>query len=281
MLGHVVSAYLKEKGHDVKGFARNRSLIIPSFLGDIKNVNCIYDIISTNYFDAVINCIGVLNSSAEVNKSDAVFLNSYLPHYLVDICAEYNIQVIHMSTDCVFSGKSGNYKEYDLRDGETFYDRSKALGEIDDNKNITLRSSIVGPDLNKNGIGLLNWFLQQSDEVVGYTKAIWNGQTTLQIAKEMEYIAKEKYSGLVNIVPDLNISKYELLKLFNKYFCYNEIRIIPSDKVVVNKTLVKTRDDINITIPDYERMIYELSDWVKKHKEWYNHYFTKRLKNII
>ena len=83
-----------------------------------------------------------------------------------------------MSTDCVFSGRRGGYTEKDFRDGETFYDRSKALGELEDDKNITLRNSIVGPDINPNGIGLFNWFMHQKDQVNGFSNTMWTGQTT-------------------------------------------------------------------------------------------------------
>ena len=89
-----------------------------------------------------------------------------------------------MSTDCVFSGRRGGYSEDDLRDGESFYDRSKALGELEDGKNITLRCSIVGPDIKPAGIGLLNWFMQQSGEVNGYTKAMWNRADDAAVGKD-------------------------------------------------------------------------------------------------
>ena len=91
-----------------------------------------------------------------------------------------------MSTDCVFSGKTGWYSETSSRDGETFYDRSKALGELENNKDLTFRNSIIGPDLNKNGIGLFNWFMKQEGQIYGFTKAIWTGVTTLTLAKAME-----------------------------------------------------------------------------------------------
>ena len=90
----------------------------------------------------MINCIGVLNQFAENNHALAAFLNSYFPHFLAKTTEGTDTQVIHMTTDCVFSGKKGSYTEHDLRDGETFYDRSKALGELDDEKNLSLRNSM-------------------------------------------------------------------------------------------------------------------------------------------
>ena len=132
-----------------------------------------------------------------------------------------------MSTDCVFSGEKGNYLESDFPDGKTFYDRTKALGELNDDKNITLRNSIVGPDIKASGIGLLSWFMKQSGTINGFTKAMWTGQTTVQLAKTMEYVAKERMGGLYNAVPHNSISKYELLKLFNKYLRDNSVTINP------------------------------------------------------
>lgn len=273
MAGHMISLYLKEKGYDVTGFARKKSKFIKTICGDALDINLLEKIIKEGNYDTIVNCIGLLNKAAEKDKDQAVFINSYLPHFLAKVTKNMDTQIIHMSTDCVFSGKKGNYTENDFKDGETFYDRSKALGEIIDNKNITLRNSIIGPDIKKEGIGLLNWFMQQKEEITGFTKAIWTGQTTLQLAKTIEFISKEKSAGLFNMVPNKNISKYELLKLFNKYLRNNKIKIIPSDKLVVDKTLLRTNYSINYIIPDYETMVKELAEWIYNHKDIYSHYY--------
>ena len=236
------------------------------------NAELIKDLVGKNKFDTVINCIGILNQFAEKNKAVAVYLNSFFPHYLAQLTEGTDTQVIHMSTDCVFSGNRGHYKEDDLRDGTTFYDRSKALGEIENEKDLTLRQSIVGPDINPKGIGLLNWFLQQHGEVSGYTGAMWTGQTTLQLAKTMETAAKEKVHGLYNMVPDTSISKYGLLLLFNQYIRKEKITVIPSDKITADKSLERTRWDFTYAIPDYEIMVSELSEWMKDHRSLYPHY---------
>jgi len=272
MAGHIISLYMKEQGHSVIGFDKTKSKYVDSIQGDAFDTEFLRKFILENKFDTVINCIGILNQFAEENKSVACFLNSYFPHFLAETTANTDIHVIHMSTDCVFSGIRGNYTEYDFRDGATFYDRSKALGELDDDKNITLRNSIVGPDINSRGIGLLNWFLQQNVEVNGYTKAMWTGQTTLQLAKTMEVAAKEKAHGLYNTVPDHSISKYDLLKLFNRYFKGDSIKINPVEGVCADKSLKRTKFDFNYLIPDYETMVAELADWMKKHKDLYPHY---------
>lgn len=273
MAGHIISMYLSEQGHEVSGADLTRSKYIDSVACDVRDEQAVKALIFGKKYDAIINCIGILNQFAEKNKALATYLNAYFPHFLAQITESSDTQVIHMSTDCVFSGKKGGYTENDFPDGETFYDRSKALGEINDDKNITLRNSIVGPDINVDGIGLLNWFLKQKGPIRGYTQAMWTGQTTLQLAKTMEAAAKEKASGLYNAVPDVSISKYELLKLFNKYFRNGSVEIVPYDDFKVDKSLKRTKYDFSYRIPDYEKMVFELAEWVNKHKDLYNHYF--------
>jgi len=273
MAGHMISLYLKEQGHDVTGFARSKSRFVDTIIGDAGDTALIKESVDSGKYDSVINCLGLLNQFAEKNKSQAVFLNGFLPHYLADIASGSDTQIIHMSTDCVFSGRRGQYTEDDERDGQTFYDRSKALGEIEDGKNITLRQSIVGPDIKANGIGLLNWFMQQHGQVNGFTKALWTGQTTLQLAKTMEAAAKEKAHGLYNMVPDTYTSKYELLKLFNHHLRKDELMINPVEGVNADKSLKRTRFDFDYVIPDYDTQVIELAEWIWAHKELYPHYY--------
>lgn len=276
MAGHIISIYLKEQGHDVTGFARIKSEFVPTIAGDAFDTNLLSGIIAAGNYDVIINAIGILNQFAEKNHACAVYLNSYLPHFLAEATYKTHTQIIHMSTDCVFSGKSGGYTEESVPDGTTHYDRTKALGELNDDKNLTLRNSIVGPDIKQSGIGLLNWFMQQSGPSVnGFTGAIWTGQTTLQLAKTMEMASMEHAHGLINAVPPLSITKYELLKLFNKYFRNNELLINPIEGVTADKSLIRTNYELSYVIPDYETMVSELADWMKSHKSLYPHYNIK------
>lgn len=276
MAGHTISLYLKEKGHEVLGFDRLKSQLVESIAGDARDTATLEKIIKDGKFDTIINCIGILNQFAESNHELAAFLNAYFPHFLAKATEETDTQVIHMTTDCVFSGKKGSYTEYDLRDGTTFYDRSKAFGELEDKKNLSLRNSIVGADINPNGIGLLNWFMNntkgENPAVNGYTKAMWTGQTTFQLAKTMEAAAKARAHGLVNAVPDSSISKYELLGLFNKYLRGGRVTINPVDGINADKSLKRTNWDFDYKIPDYETMVREMSEWILEHKQLYPHY---------
>ena len=273
MAGHMISLYLTENGHEVTGFARSKITAIPTITGDVSDFTYLKTVILEGKYDAVINCIGLLNRYAEERQAQAALLNGYLPHFLADITKDIPTQIIHMSTDCVFSGKTGGYTEASVPDGTLFYDRSKALGELNDNKNLTLRNSIVGPDIKTEGIGLLNWFMQQTGPVKGFSKAIWTGQTTLQLAKTMEEAVIQKATGLYNMVPDSSINKYDLLKLFNRYIRKSPIEILPEENFIMDKSLIRTRfDGFNYNIPDYEVMVCELGNWMRSHKNLYPHY---------
>lgn len=272
MAGHTIAIYLKEKGHDVSGLALDNLSFCKTIVGDARDNDLLRNTLINGRYDAVINCIGILNQFADQNVGLAIYLNSYLPHLLAEITLNTSTQIIQMSTDCVFSGKKGNYTETDQPDGVTIYDRTKALGEINDNKNITFRNSIIGPDINVNGIGLLNWFMKENGPVKGFRSAIWTGLTTLQLAMAMEQAASEKANGLYNLVYTEPITKYELLLLLNKYLRNNKIAITPYDGTCVNKSLKRTNFNFNYLIPDYDKMVYEMAGWVKKHGYLYPHY---------
>ena len=274
MAGHLISLYLKESGEDIEGMARRPLQSIPTHVLDASNFDALKELIENGNYDVVINCIGVLNAAADNNISNAILMNSYLPHFLADVTRDMKTRIFHMSTDCVFSGRKGNYTENDFPDGETYYDRTKALGELNDNKNLTFRNSIVGPDINQNGIGLLNWFMKQENSINGYAKSIWTGVTTLTLAKAMQKAAYEGLTGLYNLVNNESISKYELLLLFNKYSGKN-LQIDRVDGIDLNKSLICERKDFKFSVPSYEEQVQDMFIWMNNHRDLYSHYFKE------
>ena len=272
MAGHTIALYFKEQGHDVTAYSMRPFPFVRNIIGNAFEVDKFKTMLQDNNYDLIINCIGILNQTAEYNPAMAVYLNSYLPHLVADTLKNTSTKLIHMSTDCVFAGNTGPYTETVLRDGRTFYDRSKALGEVEDSKNLTFRNSIIGMDMNVEGIGLFNWFMKQQNTIEGYTKAMWTGVATLTLAKAMEQAAKENLTGIYNLVNNQNISKYDLLCLINKYFRDNELKIIPSDNLNLDKTLIRTRTDFSFVVPSYEQQIIELKEWFEAHAELYPHY---------
>lgn len=275
MAGHTISLYFQEQGHEVTAYTTTPyALIYRNIVGDAFDTAHVQKMLLDEPYDLVINCIGLLNQVADNNPSKAVYLNSYLPHLVADTLKDRPTKMIQMSTDCVFAGNTGPYTENSLRDGRTFYDRSKALGEVEDGKNLTFRNSIIGPDINPEGIGLFNWFMKQKGTIQGFTGAMWTGVTTLTLAKAMEQGARENLTGLFNLVNNTSISKYDLLGLFNTYFRDGKIEIIPTDSLQLDKTLTCTRiDEFSFKVPSYETMVREMKEWVDAHPELYPAYF--------
>lgn len=281
MAGHIIALYLKEQDHDVTGFSRREVNFVKSIAGDATNTELLKKIITDGQFDVVINAIGVLNKACDEHTSTAIFLNGVLPHFLAETCSNLETRIIHMSTDCVYAGNTGPYTEMSFPDGRSYYDRSKAIGELRDEKNLTLRNSIVGPDINENGIGLFNWFMKQPVDkpINGFTKAMWTGLTTFELAKIMLLVSEQwakgssTPNGLINMVYKSNISKFNLLKLFNHYLRNDAVTINPSEQLVLDKTLVRGSDSFDYEVPSYDTMVKEMADWIVSHKEIYSHYF--------
>ena len=271
MAGHMISLYLSESGYEVTCLSRTKKLDLPTIILDVKNLEEVQKIIVSGY-DYIINCVGILNEKAEKNKYDAIFINSLFPHFLADCTKNLSSKVIHLSTDCVFSGRKGTYSELDSPDGETFYDRTKAIGELKDDKNITFRNSIIGPDINSDGIGLFNWFMNQKGQINGYANVLWNGITTLELAKIIEKSFNKEFAGLISIVPNRIISKYELLSLLNTKFRSDKIVINKVFIPISNKTLVNVNKVFDYGVIRYENMINELYDWILEHKNIYLNY---------
>lgn len=271
MAGHMVSIYLCERGHEVWGFSRRKAGYLErSLVGDALDLASLEEAISESRPEVVVNCIGLLNADCDRRPDLAVYLNSYLPHWLERVTAGTGTRVFHVSTDCVFAGNTGPYDESAAPDGATFYDRSKALGELRNDKDLTLRQSIVGPDIDPDGIGLLNWFMAQDGGVRGWTGAMWTGLTTLELAKAVEACALDGSSGLVNMVPEgPGIPKSELLRLFSRYLRGDSVEIQDDDSVQLDKTLVRTALRGGYHPIGYSEQIEELSRWIDAHQVFY------------
>lgn len=266
MAGHVILSVLKEElsDYEIYDVAKNDEFVNPSKCLDVRDFNSLQtyiDLIQPRY---IINCIGLLNKTAEDFPDEAVLFNSYLPHFLESKTKESVTKIIHISTDCVFSGEKGHYTENDFKDGVGFYAQTKSLGELNNNKDLTIRTSIIGPELKKNGIGLFNWFMSQRGNIRGYDRAIWSGVTTLELAKFIiQVIRKEDINGIVHLTNNKPISKYKLLVLLQKIFKRDDIVIIPDDHYTVDKSFINTRKDFQWEVPDYSTMIDEMKLWLE------------------
>lgn len=272
MLGHVVKRYFENKGNEV--YATSRKKDSENYFDVADNIHNIDNIVDRLKPEVVINCIGILNQVAEDNQSLAVLVNSYLPHYMDELSEKKDFKFIHVSTDCVFDGKKGEYTVDSFKDAYSFYGQSKALGEIKNNRSVTLRTSIVGPDENPKGVGLFQWFMKQENEANGYSRVIWTGITTIQFAKCMEEAIEKGLTGLYHAVNGEKIAKAELLRLFAKYF-KPSTKVIDNAEVVSDKSLTLKTEDYRFNIPTYEEMIKEMKDWVVENSDLYPNLIEK------
>jgi dTDP-4-dehydrorhamnose reductase len=189
----------------------------------------------------VINCAGLIKQSEEAGDHvTIIYINCLFPHHLANLSLKYNFRLIHISTDCVFSGSKGNYTEDDFPDAQDLYGRSKLLGEVYYGNSITLRTSIIGHELNSSK-SLVDWFLSKDKNIEGYKKAIFSGLTAFEIARVIhDYVINADLVGLYHLSAD-PISKYELLLLIKDVYG-KTINVIPDDKkVVVNRSLDSSR----------------------------------------
>lgn len=187
--------------------------------------------------DVAINCIGIIKQlpTAE-DPLVAIPVNALLPHRIAKLAAQGRCRVVHISTDCVFSGAMGAYTEESLEDALDLYGRSKLLGELHDAHCVTLRTSIIGHEFNGNH-GLLEWFLSQTGEVKGFARAIFSGLPTYELSRVIAdvVVPNSKLAGLYHVAA-APISKLELLRLIAEIYG-KTISICPSEDVVIDRSL--------------------------------------------
>ena len=257
MLGHMVLEKLYGKDiFEVFDITRKKDNRLNNFECDVTNLNSLFKIIKDINPDYIINCIGVLIKGSIQDPSNAILINALLPHKLAQFSKAINAKFIHISTDCVFDGSKGSYIETDNKTAQDTYGLSKSLGEINDDKNLTLRTSIIGPELKNNGEGLFSWFIKQKGEVNGFTESIWGGVTTLVLADVIIKSINENYTGLLHVTNGKFISKYDLLNLIKGKFQLNSIQL---KKVPGKKSDKSLKTNYNyFDIPTYDEMIAEM-----------------------
>ena len=272
MLGHIVVNYLSQfEQYDVIDISYRNKLRENTIILDVTNKDLLEKTILNLKPNFIVNCIGVLIGGANSNIANAIYVNAYLPHLLKNIAEHIDAKLVHISTDCVFSGEKGGYIETDERDGKDTYAKTKMLGEIVDDTNVTLRTSIIGPELKTAGEGLFHWFMMQNGTINGFTKAVWSGVTTLELAKAVKWVIERDIRGLYHVTNNTPINKFELLTLFKKY-TKKEIVIEAVDGKEVDKSFIDTRKEMDYKVPEYEVMIKEMVDLICNDNELYKQY---------
>ena len=261
MLGHkVMETLLEDEKMEVFDVAYRQKLREETRICDVSDFKALEETIADVKPDVIVNCVGILISGAQKAPARAIALNSLLPHFLVSACQAHNARLIHISTDCVFSGKLGQYSEDSFRDADDVYGRSKALGEIEGPNALTLRTSIIGPEIKEKGEGLIHWFLTTSQQrIQGYSNVYWGGVTTLTCSRAIQHAIREEISGLWNLTNGEAISKYDLLVAINsKLPSAKQRELIANGEKRADKSLKSSRGDIQFIVPSYEKMLDEM-----------------------
>ncbi|QWC95534.1 SDR family oxidoreductase [Polynucleobacter paneuropaeus] len=205
---------------------------------NISNIDCVVELLERVRPSIVINCAGITKHIHEADNPIVVLpINSIFPHRLGKLCTLVGARLIHISSDCVFSGDSGSYGEFSNTDARDLYGKSKSLGEVINQVNcVTLRTSTIGHEI-ETKYGLLEWFLNQKNECNGFSRAIFSGLTTLELARVIKnhVIPNQTISGLYNVAAE-PITKYDLLCLISKIY-RKDTNLILNEEFVINRSL--------------------------------------------
>ena len=223
--------------------------------------------------DAIVNCIGIVKQRDEAKQAiPSIQVNALFPHQLADLCSEQGIRLVQISTDCVFSGFRGQYTEVDVPDPVDLYGRTKLLGELNRPGCLTLRTSIIGWQLNT-FTSLLSWFSQQRGQrIKGYQKAIYSGFSTSVLAELISDLIKTRpdLTGLYQVASD-PISKYDLLIALREKMGWDDIEIEPDDNFFCDRSLVGTRFSVATgwKSPSWDEMLSGLAKEWPRYQAWY------------
>lgn len=288
MIGHVLFRQLsKRPEYDVHTTVRNYSVAKMYFSPEIVDKVRLDDVDADNFDtiiralasiqpDVVINCIGLIKQLPITNDPlSAITVNSQLPHRISMICRAAKVRMVHLSTDCIFNGKKGMYTEHDISDAEDIYGRTKYLGEVNYPHCITLRTSFIGHEL-KGKYGLVEWFLAQNEKIRGFTKAIYSGLPTIEIARIInDYVLPNPALNGVYHVSSAPISKYDLLKLIAAKYS-KEIEIEPYENFIQDRSIDSKnfRSKTGYIPPSWSELITLMYDDYLSHKDYY-HIFSK------
>lgn len=278
--GHIITSYFNEFQnftvfYTSRDINDNRSIYLN--LPDTIKAEEIIEVIRP---DVVINCIEMTGNNAEKNPLLAFQINSLFPHQLTKLIERQQGKLIHLSTDCVFSGNKGDYSEKDIPDGTTVYATSKHLGEIINNKHLTIRTSVIGPELNPDSTRLFSRFMKQTGEIKGYEKLLWNGITTLELAKAIKALIDNEVIGLYHLGSNYKISEKKLVELMKNIFSKNNVTISPDFGVTLDRSIKNTRTDFEYFIPPYDSMLEELKRWIDNHPNIKNRNSTTRFTEL-
>ena len=229
---------------------------------NVQETDRVLDVLGEFRPDAVINCVGIIKQRSAAKESiPSLEVNSLLPHRLRLMCAAAGARLVHLSTDCVFNGRRGMYKQTDHADAEDLYGLSKYLGEVSEGPAITIRSSIIGLELSRKQ-SLIEWFLAQQGPIRGFTRAIYSGVTTAEMARIIEHVLLQEpeLHGLWQVA-SAPITKFDLLCKLSALLGRRDITITPDHSFHCDRSLDGSdfARRTGYRVPDWDRMLEELA----------------------
>lgn len=275
MLGHELLRSWKER-HEVwitlrqeKGAyaGRERALGEHVLFGvDVRRLQDVVDAVAAARPQAVVNAVGIVKQRAAAKEAiPSLEVNSLFPHRLAQVCAAAGARMVHLSTDCVFSGRQGHYTEQDLPDAKDLYGRTKLLGEVAEPHCLTLRTSIIGLELGRKG-SLIEWFLAQQGRIKGFRRAIYSGLTTIEMARAIEhFLVKEPELGGLWQLSSGAIDKYDLLTRLSRRLGRKDVEIVPDDDFVCDRSLDSSAlmARTSYRVPAWDAMLDELAEAIR------------------
>lgn len=230
---------------------------------DVENHDSLVRVFAKIQPDVVVNCVGLVKQLADANDPlQAIPINTLLPHRLALLSQATGTRLVHISTDCVFSGARGNYLETDFPDADDLYGRSKLLGEVAYPHTITLRTSIIGHELSGQK-SLVGWFLAQDGRVKGFKKAIFSGLPTVELARIIREIVlhRSDLHGLYHVAAN-PINKFDLLQLLAKIY-NKDIEILPDEELVIDRSLnaARFKEATGYVAPEWPALIQSMYEF--------------------
>jgi len=225
---------------------------------DVCSINRVESVINDFSPDAIVNAIGITKQLTQKESPElSIRVNALFPHLLAELCEKNKVRLVHLSTDCIYSGKKGTYSEIDDSDAEDLYGKTKYLGEIDQEHVVTLRKSTIGLELS-GAHGLIEWFLSQTGVINGYRKAIYTGLISSELAKVIELLLVQHptLSGIWNVASK-PINKYDLLQRLSQRLERKDIQILPDDDFACDRSLMGNmfEEETGYRAPEWDDML--------------------------
>ena len=234
---------------------------------DARDRDRLVEVMADFHPEAVVNAVGIVKQREMAEEAiPSLEINALLPHRLASLCRLAGARLVHVSTDCVFSGRRGTYTEDDFPDAEDLYGRTKFLGEVGGPNCVTLRTSIIGLELSRKS-GLIEWFLAQRGEIRGFTRAVYSGLTTAEMSRVIERVLVQHpdLSGVWQVASE-PVSKYDLLLRLAEFLGRTDVRITPDDSVRIDRSLSAAAFEraTGYVAPGWDEMLKELGDEVRR-----------------